>query len=582
MGRVVMTGLPFALEISVSSKGRRHMMRVNRRPLRVLLCLLLLSAPSFAQGVGRASATVDKAEAGKWREDLSYMAREMEARHKDLFHAMTRGQFESAVRTLHERIPTLARHQIIVEMARIAAMVGDGHTNVAPTRDPKIGFRSLPIKLYLFKDGLFVRAAERAHAGLLGARVLKVGDAAPDEAVARAREIIGRDNEMDVKFFAPLLLVMPEVLHALGLSGSTEGTEFTFEKAGRRQTLTLKPSGPAEMMPPDTDLSWLPKEGWVDMRDAASAPAPLWLRDPRNKFWFEHLPDSKAVYVQLNEVGNKDAESLADFSRRLLAFVEANPVEKLILDLRLNRGGNGTLLHPLKVGLIKSKLDRPGGLFTIMGRSTWSAAQFLLNHLEEYTNVVFVGEPSGSKGNHYGDSRRITLPNSGITVRVSVYYWQDWEPWDTRAWTAPHLTAELSSEDYRANRDPALEAVLGYAPRKTLARVLDEALSEGGAELALKRFREFKADAVNKYAATEEPLLVAGQRLLNEKKPEQALALFKLDAEESPQSFRGYYAMGYAYSVMGDKGQAVKNLERALELNPKNYDVAELLRQLKR
>ncbi|HEX8354261.1 MAG TPA: tetratricopeptide repeat protein [Pyrinomonadaceae bacterium] len=558
------------------------MSRIYAPSLGVLLCVLLFAVHAFSQVVSPPAAAAEKTEAEKWRDDLNHMAREMESRHKNLFHTLSREQFESAVRNLHERIPALARHQIIVELARIAALVGDGHTNVAPTRDPKVGFHTLPVRLYLFKDGLFVRAAERGHAELLGARVLKVGDATADEAVARAREIIGRDNEMDVRFFAPLLLAMPEVLHALGLSGGTESASFTVEKAGRRRTLTLKPVGPAEMLPPDTDLSWLPKEGWVDMRDAAAAPAPLWLKEPRNKFWFEYLPGTKVVYAQLNEVGNKEGESLADFSRRLFAFVEANPVEKLVLDLRLNRGGNGTLLRPLEVGLIKSKLDRPGGLFVIMGRSTWSAAQFLLNRVEKYTEAVFVGEPSGSKGNAYGDSRRITLPNSGVTVRVSVYYWQDWEPWDTRPWTAPHLTAELSSEDYRANRDPALEAVLGYAPRKPLARLLDEALTEGGVELALKRFREFRADPVNKYAAAEEPLLVAGQRLLNEKKHAQALALFKLVAEESPHSFRPYHAMGYAHFALGDRGQALKNLERALELSPKNYDVAELLGRVKR
>ena len=552
------------------------MLRFSTPALRVLLCLLLCAVSSFAQGAG---ATVDKAEAEKWREDLHHMAREMEARHKNLFHTTTREQFESAVNKLDERIPTLARHQIIVELARIAALVGDGHTNVAPTRDPKIGFRTLPFKLYLFKDGMFVRAAERSHAELLGARVVKVGDATPEESVARAREIIGRDNEMDVKFFAPLLLAMPEVLHALGLSESPDAARFTFEKHGRQQTLTLKPNGPADLLPPDTDLSWLPKEGWVDMRDGA--PTPLWLKDPKNKFWFEQLPGTKTVYVQLNEVNDKPAETLADFSKRLFAFVEANDVEKLVLDLRLNRGGNGSLLRPLVLGLIKSKVNRPGHLFTLMGRSTWSAAQFLLNRLEKYTDVLFVGEPSGSKGNDYGDSRRITLPNSQLTVRVSVYYWQEWEPWDVRPWTAPHVTAELSSEDYRAGNDPALKAVLAYVPRKPLAQVLDEALTEGGAELALKRFREFKTDPSNKFAETEEPLLGAGQRMLNEKKPEQALLLFKLAAEENPRSPQALYAAGFAYSLVGNKEQALKSLEKALELNPKHYEAAELLRQLR-
>ena len=549
--------------------------------LGVLLCLLLCAAPAFAQGVNNtAGGAVSQTEAEKWREDLRHMAREMEARHKNLFHTTTREQFEGAVRRLNERIPALARHQIIVELARIAASVGDGHTNVAPTRDPKIGFRTLPFKLYLFEDGLFVRAAERGHADLLGARVLKIGDLAVEEAFARAREIVGRDNEMGVKFFAPLLLAMPEVLHALGLSDGPDAARFTFEKAGRQQTLTLRPSGPADLLPPDTDLSWLPKEGWVDMRDGAKAV--LWLKEPKNKFWFEQLPNSKVVYAQLNEVNNKPDESLADFSKRLLAFVEANEVEKLVLDLRLNRGGNGGLLRPLVLGLIKSKVNQRGRLFVLMGRSTWSAAQFLLNRLEIYTDVLFVGEPSGSKGNHYGDSRRITLPNSQLTVRVSVYYWQEWEPWDARPWTAPHVTAELSSEDYRAGNDPVLQAVLAYVPRKPLAQVLDEALTEGGAELALKRFREFKADPSNKFAEAEEPLLVAGYRMLNEKKAEQALPLFKLAAEENPRSSRAHYMTGLAHSRVGNKEQAVKSLEKALALDPKSYEASELLRQLRR
>ncbi|MBV9927019.1 MAG: tetratricopeptide repeat protein [Acidobacteria bacterium] len=549
------------------------MLRFPLPSLGVLLCVLLCGAPSFAQAV-------TNAEAERWREDLRYAAREMEARHKNLFHATSRGQFDAAFKRLDERVPTLARHQIIVELMRIAAMAGDGHTNVAPTRDPKIGFRTLPLKLYLFGDGMFVRAAERGHAELLGARVVKIGDVSVEEAVSRAREIVGRDNEMDVKFYAPLLLAMPEVLHALGLSESAEAASFTLEKAGRRESVTLKPSGPFELLPADTDLSWLPKEGWADMRDGA--PTPLWLKDPKSNFWFEQLPNSRVVYAQMNQVNDRQGESLADFSKRLLDYVEANEVDKLVLDLRLNRGGNGGLLRPLVVGLIKSKVNRPGRLFVLMGRSTWSAAQFLLDRLEQYTEVTFVGEPSGSKGTTYGDSRRVTLPNSGVTVRVSVYYWQEWEPWDTRPWTAPHVTAELSSGDYRAGLDPALRAALSDAPRRPLAQVLDEALTEGGAELALKRLREFKVDPSNKYAETEGPLLAAGQRMLNEKKNEQALRLFEQAAAERPQSPRAHFALGYAHSLLGNREQAVKSLEKALELEPKHYEAAELLKQLRR
>ena len=541
---------------------------------------ICLSALLIITSFVLARAQAPKSDAEKWREDLAYMTQQMETTHKDLFHTITRPQFDAAVKKLDQRVPTLKRHQVIVEMMKIVAMVGDGHSNIYPTRDAKIGFHSLPIQLYLFSDGMFIRSAKTENASLVGSRVVKIGPASVEEAIAKVSPLIGRDTEMGVRFFAPYLLTMPEILHAVGLSESIDSAQFTIERSGKQETVTLKPYGPVEILPADTDVSWMTREGWVDMRDTATLPAALWLRDAKNLFWYEYLPESKVLYAQINQVGNKKDESSADFAKRLSTFVGSNPVEKLVLDLRLNRGGNGTLLKPLEVALLKSKIDQPGKLFVLMGRSTWSASQFFLNWMEKYSNAIFVGEPSGSRGNVYGDSRKITLPNSGITARVSVYYWQDWEPWDTRLRFAPNVTAELSSTDYKTNNDPVLSAAMRYTSRTSLSAILAEALVSGGTDLAIKRFREFKLDPQNKYADTEPALLDAGQKLLNEKQSADALEIFKLDLAENPHSFRAYFATGVAYAETGKKELAITHLRKALELSPRNYDVASYLRQV--
>jgi hypothetical protein len=110
--------------------------------------------------------------------------------------------------------------------------------------------------------------------------------------------------------------------------------------------------------------------------------------------------------------------------------------------------------------LIQSEeIDRKGRFFVLIGPATFSAAQMLVDAFEKYTNVTFVGEPTGSKGNAYGDSRKIVLPHSGITVRVSIYYWQDWHPADERSATEPEIPAPLTLEAYRNQIDPALEAI---------------------------------------------------------------------------------------------------------------------------
>ena len=89
-----------------------------------------------------------------------------------------------------------------------------------------------------------------------------------------------------------------------------------------------------------------------------------------------------------------------------------------------------------------------------------AAIQMLIAALEDWTAVTFVGEPSASRGNHFGDSRRIVLPHSHITVRVSTLYWQLGDPRDDRPWIEPARPAALSLADYAAGRDPALEAAL--------------------------------------------------------------------------------------------------------------------------
>lgn len=554
------------------------------RALPLLLCCVLYFVAGAQTKVASSSTETgrERLTTAQWREDLRFMAEEMPKRHKNLFHTITREQFESAVRRLDERIPSLTRQQIVVEMARIVAMIGDGHTNIAPTRDPKIGFRTYPVKLYLFKDGLYVRAAAREHPDIVGARVIKIGNASADQAYSSVREIIGRDNEMDVRLFAPFLLVMPEVLHSLGLIEDMENARFVVESHGKPRIINLAPIGPAEMMPPDTDVSWMPKANWIDARDGATQPMPFWLKDPRNKFWFEYLPDARAVYVQFNEVGNKDEETVEAFAKRLFAFVEANPVERLVLDLRLNRGGNGDFNRPLLLGIIQSrKADQKGRLFTIIGRSTWSAAQGMVNELEKYTNTIFVGEPSGGKANSYGDSNRITLPNSGITVRVSTLWWQGDER-DRRQWTAPQIAADLTFEDYRTNNDPAVKAALSYVPKESLAELLMEAVATNDFKLAAERYGQWRAEPVNGYANPEPQVNSLGYELMATKRLGQAIEVFKLNVAAFPQSANAYDSLGEAYMAKGDSEAAIASYEKSLALNPSSRSAVEALKKLRR
>ena len=97
---------------------RRTLKHLEKTALLIsLLASFAFHNNSFAQ---------NKTDVEAWREDLRYLAEELPKRHNNAFHTLTREQFNQAVKKLDERIPSLAPHEIVVELTRIVAMLGDG------------------------------------------------------------------------------------------------------------------------------------------------------------------------------------------------------------------------------------------------------------------------------------------------------------------------------------------------------------------------------------------------------------------------------------------------------------------------
>ena len=424
---------------------------------------VLLATIAEGQGVAPCCAiatnTLDTTQLRLWRADLEYLRREMPRQHANLFHMMTRAQFDSAFDTLQARLPRLTRHGVIVELMRLDALVGDGHSSVSPWRDTVMKFHTLPIALYRFADGYHVRAVHTSARDLLGARVLRIGSLSIDSVEKVVAPLISHDNSMGIWQYAPLLLAMPEVLAATRIVTDPNAVPITVEENGHERTLTLHPVELFPNLSGDQDHEWDPRPNWIDARSLAS-PA-LWLSHLDSTYWFRYLPASGILYCQLNEIQQR-GETLDRFFQHALAAADSSHARRFVLDLRLNGGGNGDNNRVIVRAFIRSRFDAPHTLFVVTSRRTFSAAEMLIADLSNWTNPVFVGEPAGSRGNHYGDSKRIVLPNSGITVRVASLYWQYWDPRDKRPWQPVDLEAPLTWRDYVENRDPAIGAIASF------------------------------------------------------------------------------------------------------------------------
>lgn len=95
-------------------------------------------------------------------------------------------------------------------------------------------------------------------------------------------------------------------------------------------------------------------------------------------------------------------------------------VGTLIIDVRNSFGGSGEMNRTLVTSIIRNEsLNRHDRTFVLIGRRTFSAAQLLVNELEQYTRVTFVGEATGSRPDHFSDPENMRLTCGGLTLRVS-------------------------------------------------------------------------------------------------------------------------------------------------------------------
>lgn len=392
-----------------------------------------------------------------WRYDLQLLAREVKRKGYAFVRPLSKEEFDTAVKKLHDAIPKLSDMQVTIEMMKLLRQVGDGHTGLLSSGQRAEWLKTLPMQFYLFEEGLFIIAADPRYKDLLGAQVLRFGERTVEQVIGALDPLISRDNEIWVKQRAPYLMRRLPLLNGLGLIPNPEkATLLLREMSGQTRSVEIT----ADQSQPNI-WNVLPNpSAWVNLPQTLTGPLPLYLKNMAASYWFEYLPERKLVYFQFNVVRNDQQEPLAQFCARLFKFIGEYEVEKLVIDLRWNNGGNTTLLPSLIHGLIRSeRINHRDRLFVIIGRRTYSAAQNAATFIDRHMNVTFVGEPTGSSPNFIGEELIFTLPHSQLQANVSDFYWQSSWPMDYRAWIAPQIYRPPTFAAYRANRDPALEAI---------------------------------------------------------------------------------------------------------------------------
>jgi tetratricopeptide (TPR) repeat protein len=123
----------------------------------------------------------------------------------------------------------------------------------------------------------------------------------------------------------------------------------------------------------------------------------------------------------------------------------------------------------------------------------------------------------------------------------------------------------------------------GLAVPKQLNTILTSTVAEKGVDAAVAQYKELRTKYYGSaaYDFSEGNLVALAQQATAADRADNAIAWLNLNLEFYPKSSRSYQTMAQAHQRKNDKDAAIKDLEKAVELDPNNAQAKAQLQQLK-
>jgi tetratricopeptide (TPR) repeat protein len=118
---------------------------------------------------------------------------------------------------------------------------------------------------------------------------------------------------------------------------------------------------------------------------------------------------------------------------------------------------------------------------------------------------------------------------------------------------------------------------------KQLGAVLSATVAEKGLDAGVAQFKELRTKyyGSSAYDFSEGSLVALAQQAIAADRADNAIAWLNLNLEFYPKSSRTYQILAQAHQRKNDKDAAIKDLEKAVELDPNNNQAKAQLQQLK-
>ena len=120
------------------------------------------------------------------------------------------------------------------------------------------------------------------------------------------------------------------------------------------------------------------------------------------------------------------------------------------------------------------------------------------------------------------------------------------------------------------------------APKGSPVHDLRETLRTRGLDAMIAQYKELGRSSSTKYIFNDGALNRIGYDLLERDRVSDAITVFQLNAEEYPKVANVYDSLAEAYAKAGNRRLAIENYKRSLELDPKNQNAIDHLKDLEK
>jgi len=354
-----------------------------------------------------------------WSQDLSHL----QNNYFDLCKSFSKDAIEKAnkiIDSIKLNIDKISDNRIKLLISKSVSIADDGHTTAYFGQ-----FETIPLKFYLFDDGLFVTNAKVGKEKYLGAQVIKIADKPIDELISYVDTFIS-GNKSWVRYKSSYLLTSPDFLEGIGLVDNISSIKYDF--LIEEDTLTAYLSAEKKYGILDEFDSWRnltpSNQIYADTINKWSSitlpKVPLYISEPNIPGFIKQIDSLNSLYIQINT-----STEIPNFFKKVKESITINNSQNLIIDLRFNTGGN--YIKQAKLSKEIPKLVK-GKVFIVVGNATFSAGICTAARLKYFAKdkAIVVGQKIGDRLIFWAEGKRFVLPNSKFEVRVATGF-HDWE-----------------------------------------------------------------------------------------------------------------------------------------------------------